>query len=254
MMRITASGRSDVGLTRQHNEDSYEIDPERQLYLVADGMGGHTHGEVASRTAVDAICQYVVDYAKDGTPPPLPEQDAELSKHLRLLKGAILSAHERVLREIRQDGSLHGMGTTVAAFLVAGESAVVAHVGDSRIYRLRSGDLRLLTEDHTWVNEQVTAGFLSEDQARVHPLKNVVTRALGGEGDLEVDVDEVDLQPGDRYLLCSDGLTTMLRDAEIADRMRRRESPEQVCGRLVAAAQERGGYDDTTVIVLDVTG
>lgn len=254
MMRIEASGRSDVGLTRQHNEDSYEIDPDRRLYLVADGMGGHTHGEVASRTAVDAIRQYVGDFAQDGTAPPYPGQDPECPQHWSLLKGAILSAHERVLRAIRQDGTLHGMGTTVAALLVSDESAVVAHVGDSRIYRLREGELELLTEDHTWVNEQVTAGFLSEDQARAHPLKNVVTRALGGDGKLEVDVDEVDLQPGDRYLLCSDGLTTMLRDPEIARRLRQEEPPEQVCRHLVADAQSRGGYDDTTVIVLDVTG
>lgn len=254
MMRIRASGRSDVGLTRQHNEDSYDIDAERQLFLVADGMGGHTHGEVASSTAVEAIRQYVGDFAEDGTPPPCPggDGDRERSKPLSLLEGAILSAHERVLHAIRQDGSLHGMGTTVAALLVCGSSAVVAHVGDSRVYRLRNGELELLTEDHTWVNEQVSAGFLSEDQARVHPLKNVVTRALGGDGQLEVDVGQIDLQPGDRYLLCSDGLTTMLRDPEIARRLRRDEPPEEVCRHLVADAQERGGYDDTTVIVLDV--
>lgn len=250
-MRIRASGRSDVGLTRQHNEDSWEIDGERRLYLVADGMGGHTHGEVASRTAVDAIREYVGEFHRDGAGSRGSASGG--SRHSNVLEGAIQSAHEQVLRKIRRDGSLYGMGTTIVALLASKDSAVLAHVGDSRLYRLRNGTMQLLTEDHTWVNEQVTAGFLSEDQARVHPLKNVVTRALGGEGTLEVDVEQVDLCPGDRFLLCSDGLTTMLRDEEIERRLRQDDPPEQICSALVADAQERGGYDDTTVIVLDVS-
>ena len=251
-MRIEAFGMSDVGLTRKHNEDSFGVDSGRNLFLVADGMGGHSHGEVASSTAVEAIRRYVGSFAEDDTPPPYPGQEEGLPRHLALLKGAVLSAHEQVLAAIRRDGSLFGMGTTVAALLVNGASAAVAHVGDSRVYRLRDGRMCQLTADHTWVNEQVVAGFLSEEQARVHPLKNVVTRALGGEGRLEVDVRDLGLAAGDRYLLCSDGLTTMLRDDEIAHRLTTDHQPQEACRSLVEAAQARGGYDDVTVVVVDV--
>jgi protein phosphatase len=127
--------------------------------------------------------------------------------------------------------------------------AAVAHVGDSRAYRLRDGKLELLTQDHTWVNEQVVAGFLSEEQARVHPLKNVVTRALGGDAEVVVDVREVRVEPGDLFLLCSDGLTTMLNDREILERLKSSEPLEEVCGRLVRDANSRGGFDNVSVVL-----
>ena len=146
------------------------------------------------------------------------------------------------------------MGTTTVVILMDDAGAVVAHVGDSRAYRLRQGVLELLTEDHSWVNEQVRAGFLSVDQARSHPLKNVVTRALGGESGILVDVDEIDVQSEDLYLLCSDGLTTMLRDEEIGDRLRQvgEKSVEEVCSGLVRDANDRGGLDNVTVVLLAV--
>ena len=145
--------------------------------------------------------------------------DSRLARHSNLLKMAVRMAHDHVLRAISKDGSLYGMGTTVVGILLAGAIAAVAHVGDSRAYRLRDGRLEQLTQDHTWVNEQVVAGFLSKEQARSHPLKNVVTRALGGESDVLVDVREIEVLPGDLYLLCSDGLTGMLSDADIRDRL-----------------------------------
>ena len=146
------------------------------------------------------------------------------------------------------------MGTTTVVMLIDDSAAVVAHVGDSRAYRLRQGELELLTEDHSWVNEQVRAGFLSVDQARSHPLKNVVTRALGGEAGIQVDVDTVEVEPEDIYLLCSDGLTTMLRDEEIGARLRQvgESSVEEVCSRLVGDANARGGLDNITVVLLAV--
>jgi protein phosphatase len=254
-VRVRAHGLSDRGLTRGHNEDCFQLDPDHQLYLVADGMGGHRHGEVASRLAVQAVRDFVARAADaEATWPYVPEP--ELTRAANVLKTAIRLAHDEVLGAIRKDRRLYGMGTTVVAFLLAGEQAVVAHVGDSRAYRLRDGRLELLTQDHTWVNEQVVAGFLSEDQARVHPLKNVVTRALGGDRDVTVDLRELRVQPGDLFLLCSDGLTTMLPDDEIHRRALadRPSQPERVCRELVDAANARGGHDNVTVVALAIEG
>jgi serine/threonine protein phosphatase PrpC len=246
-----ASGLSDVGVIRSHNEDCFDIDPGNQVFVVADGMGGHSHGEIASRIAVEAIRDVIAKTADEDATLPF-ELDPRLRRHANRLKAAIRIAHDRVLKAIRQDAALHGMGTTVVGLILAGDSAAIAHVGDSRCYRLRDGKLELLTQDHTWVNEQVVAGFLSEEQARVHPLKNVVTRALGGDADVEVDVREYQVTPGDLFLLCSDGLTTMLNDREILERVRSAEKLEDVCGRLVRDANSRGGYDNVSVVLVRV--
>jgi serine/threonine protein phosphatase PrpC len=246
-----ASGLSDVGVIRSHNEDCFDIAPEFQVFVVADGMGGHSHGEIASRIAVEAIREFVERTADEDATLPF-ELDPQLGRHSNRLRAAIQIAHEKVLKAIRQDASLHGMGTTVVGMLLDGETAAIAHVGDSRCYRLRQGKLELLTQDHTWVNEQVVAGFLSEEQARVHPLKNVVTRALGGDADIDIDVREWRTEPGDLFLLCSDGLTTMLTDAEILERLKSADRLEDVCGRLVQDANSRGGYDNVSVVLIRV--
>ncbi len=176
--------------------------------------------------------------------------DGALGHGARRLKSALRVAHHKVLGAIDQDDSLAGMGTTVVGFLFEGESGAVAHVGDSRAYRLRGGLLEQLTQDHTWVHEQVVAGFLSKEQARSHPLKNVVTRALGGESEILVDVRELEMISGDLFLLCSDGLTTMLSDREIRDRLAGGKSLHETCRALVADANARGGTDNVTVVLL----
>jgi len=269
MVEVRACGMSDVGRARAHNEDCFEIDPELRLYLVADGMGGHRFGEVAARVAVESIREFVAATAgSDDTWPFV--YDTRLHRHSNLLRHAVSQAHHRVLHAIRDDRRLYGMGTTVVGVYLDGEVAAIAHVGDSRAYLFRGGRLELLTEDHTWVNEQVVAGHLSERQARKHPLKNVVTRALGGEREVRVDVREVTVAPGDLYLLCSDGLTTMLDDREIAELARGAAgegagepsgeagpSPddrlEGLCRALVERANARGGHDNVTVVALEVT-
>jgi protein phosphatase len=214
-------------------------------------MGGHSHGEIASRIAVEAIRDFVAKTADHDATLPF-DLDPRIGRHSNRIKAAIRIAHDKVLKAIRQDASLHGMGTTVVGLLVDGDSAAIAHVGDSRCYRLRDGKLELLTQDHTWVNEQVVAGFLSEEQARVHPLKNVVTRALGGDADVEVDVREWKVAPGDLFLLCSDGLTTMLNDHEILDRLKAATRLEDQCSRLVRDANSRGGYDNVSVVLVRI--
>ena len=251
MVRVKACGLSDVGLTRVHNEDYFEIDPEHKLYIVADGMGGHSHGEVAAQIAVNAIRDFIHKTADKDTTWPFG-MDSRLERHTNLLKMSVRIAHDHVLRAISRDGSLYGMGTTVVGLLLGGSVAAVAHVGDSRAYRLRNGRLDQLTQDHTWVNEQVVAGFLSKEQARSHPLKNVVTRALGGESDVLVDVRELEVRPGDIYLLCSDGLTGMLSDADIRDRLASGSSLHEICRRLVNDSNARGGIDNVTVVLLEV--
>jgi len=251
MLRARAVGLSDVGRARTHNEDCFGIDPDHRMYVVADGMGGHNHGEVASRIAVNAIQEFVEQTAENDTTWPFV-YDARLQRHSNRLKTAIRMAHDKVLRAIRHDGSLIGMGTTVVGFLLKGRTAAVAHVGDSRAYRLREGKLELLTQDHTWVNEQVVAGYLSPEQARAHPLKNVVTRALGGESEVVVDVREVEVMSGDVYILCSDGLTTMLSDDEIQRRLQDSQALEETCRGLVREANAKGGLDNITVVLVQI--
>ncbi len=251
MFRARASGLSDVGVIRSHNEDCFDLDPENQVFVVADGMGGHSHGEIASRIAVDSIRDFVTRTSDTDATLPF-ELDPSLGRHGNRIRAAIRVAHDRVLKAIRQDAALHGMGTTVVGVLVEGNSAAVANVGDSRAYRLRDAKLELLTHDHTWVNEQVMAGFLTEEQARSHPLKNVVTRALGGETDVEIDVREWPLQVGDLFLLCSDGLTTMLTDDEIHERVKAPGRLEELCSRLVRDANARGGYDNVSVVLIRI--
>ena len=248
MLRLKACGLSDVGMLRSHNEDCFEIDPDYQIAVVADGMGGHSHGEIASRIAVQAIHEFVLQTADHDTTWPFV-YDARLQRHSNRLKASVRMAHDRVLRAIRQDGSLHGMGTTVVGVLLAGNVLAIAHVGDSRAYRLRDGKMELMTQDHTWVNEQVVAGYLTDEQARAHPLKNVVTRALGGDSEVVVDVRECEVRSGDLFLLCSDGLTTMLGDAEIQDRVGHEQPLDEVCRTLVRDANARGGYDNVTVVL-----
>ena len=251
MLRIRSYGSTDVGLLRTHNEDCFAVSDRDQLYVLADGMGGHNHGEVASRIAVNSIFEFISQNDdNDGTLPL--GYDASLHQHSNSLKRSIHAAHDRVLKAIREDGSLLGMGTTVVTALRKGNILSIAHVGDSRGYRLRNGHLELLTQDHTWVNEQVVAGYLSEEQAKSHPLKNVVTRALGGDSDIVVDVLETEASPGDLFLLCSDGLTTMLSDEEIHERLVAETSLEEVGRRLIHDANARGGFDNVTVVLLGV--
>jgi PPM family protein phosphatase len=245
---------TDPGLRRTSNEDSYSTRPDVGLFVVADGMGGHVAGEVASRVAVEAIEAFIEETAgadKNRTW-PFPF-DPSLSLEANRLKAAFRLANRRIASAIADSQDLRGMATTASAVLMGKESASVGHVGDSRVYVLRQGTLAQITHDHSWVEEQVRAGTLTPSAARQHPWRNVVTRALSGGEDPEVDVTEVTPVPGERYLLCSDGLFGVVADDRIAEILGQSGvSLETICRGLVDAANEAGGPDNITALVLEI--
>lgn len=250
-MNISYEAVTDVGRKRKGNEDSNLVNFEQKLFVVADGMGGHAAGEVASQVAVESINEFVELTGSDDevTWPFGFEED--ISLHGNRLKTAIRYANRKVLDATRDKSEYEGMATTVTAVLVDGDKAVLAHVGDSRIYLLRDGQLEQLTADHSWVNEQIQSGIISADQARNHPLRNVVTRALGGRADLQVDLQETQMRSGDVLLLCSDGLTTMVPDEDIAELMVSAGPDVKAAAHLlVDEANKRGGEDNITVLLV----
>lgn len=233
-VRLVVGAATDVGRVREGNEDGYLVDEPMGLVAIADGMGGHRAGEVASATALEALRAAV--------------------HQSRPLREAMESANEAVFTKSLTDDELGGMGTTLtAATLAAGNTLLVGHVGDSRAYLLRDGELRQITTDHSRVQELVEDGRLTTDEAAVHPMRNIVTRAVGVEGSVDVDVYPVELQPGDRVLFCSDGLTDMLHDDSIATELRREDDPTRAATRLIDAANNAGGVDNITVVVISVT-
>jgi len=252
LMRVDSKSLTHVGLKRPLNEDSFCSNVEEGLYVVADGMGGHAHGEVASRLAVETIEEFIKLTSGDTDVTWPYGIDESLSLNGNRLKTSIRFANQRLLEHARTSAGCEGMATTVVAVLVEGDVAEIAHVGDSRLYLVRDGKITRLTSDHSWVNEQVQSGVIDSEQARNHPLRNVVTRALGGRPDLEVDVQTLELRSGDRLLLCSDGLTTMLDDAEILSIVLGGEGGVDQTDELIQAANESGGEDNTTAILLKV--
>jgi serine/threonine protein phosphatase PrpC len=250
-VKISYQAVTDVGRKRKGNEDSLFVNAEQSLFVVADGMGGHAAGEVASRLAVDAINEFVCLTGDDEEITWPYGLDETISYDGNRLKTAIRFANRKVLEATKEKSEYEGMATTVAAVLVDGDVANLGHVGDSRIYLLRDAKITQLTTDHSWVNEQIVGGMISPDQARSHPLRNVVTRALGGKNDLQVDMKVHKIEPGDMLLLCSDGLTTMMADDEIARVVGEAKGDVEKAARgLVAAANARGGEDNITVVML----
>jgi len=250
-MNIAFKALSDVGKKRKGNEDSLFLNPEQKLFVVADGMGGHAAGEIASKTAVDAINEFVCLTGGDEEITWPFGLDENISYDGNRLKTAIRHANRKVLEATKEKTEYEGMATTVAAVLVDGEVANIGHVGDSRIYLLSDDEFTQLTSDHSWVNEQIQSGVISQDQARNHPLRNVVTRALGGRADLAVDMQTRKMREGDLLLLCSDGLTSMVSDEEITLILREAQGDvEKAAEALVGAANEHGGEDNITVVVL----
>jgi len=244
-VQLSVGMGTDVGRMRATNEDSLFADAnsDRGLFIVADGMGGHAAGEVASAMAVEIIAQELpLDSAIEAEDP----RDA--------MARALRHANEVIYRRTVQEVEKQGMGTTASALFLAGERYVIGHIGDSRIYRLRNGQFTQLTKDHSYVQEQVDAGLLTPAQARTHPYSNVITRCVGAMPEVDPDVEDGEFREGDVFLLASDGLTAMLDDKRIEQLVRSPLSPSRLVAKLIAEANARGGVDNITAIVVHVAG
>jgi PPM family protein phosphatase len=250
-MKLSFKGVTDVGRKREANEDCFAVVPEDRLFVVADGMGGHAAGEVASRLAVSAIADFIASTRRDAEITWPFDYDTSMSMEGNRLKTAIRLANQRILDTIAHKKDLEGMGTTLVGAIMSEARLCVAHVGDSRAYLIRDGAISQITSDHSWVNEQVKLGFLTRQDAGRHPFRNVVTRALGSKDDVVVDVSEQDMRRGDYLLLCSDGLNTMIDDESIVRTViSHGNDVEKAAVALVDLANENGGEDNVTVIIV----
>lgn len=249
---LEIAGATDPGCVRRNNEDNFAVEPDLGLLVVADGMGGHNSGEVAS----DIAAKTIVEYARKmlgGRTSMVPEGGSSgLSARGRQLEFFVKTANTMIYEKGRAFPKDAGMGTTVVAALVDGKSMTVAHVGDSRLYLWRRGELTQLTDDHSLVGEQVRRGQITADEAARSNLQNILTRALGAEGDVQVDVSEHPLLPGDVVLLATDGLSKMVSDAEVASTIETGAAPSAVVDQLIARARAAGGVDNVTVVVARV--
>ncbi len=252
-MRFSHAGLSDVGRKRTHNEDAFLLLPEESLYCVADGMGGHASGEVAARIAVEEMAEFfrLTGRDEDATWPFKLDPKRSYDEN-RLVTGVRL-ANLRIHERARTDERLHGMGTTIVAvsFPRDGATALVGHVGDSRAYLFRRGELTQVTEDHSLLNEHLKAHTLSPAEVKAFPHKNVILRALGMKSAVEVDVNRVALEIGDVLLLCSDGLSSMVPDKRIAEVLRGAHGDlRRTVGELVDEANAAGGADNVTTVLV----
>jgi PPM family protein phosphatase len=232
---------TDIGRVRSANEDAYGLCSEEGFFVVCDGMGGAAAGEVASQTAVAAAMEAVCKARQQDNPQ-------------RLLEKSTAAANQRVFSRAEHDSALYGMGTTLISLLVRSGHVYVAHVGDSRCYRYRAGTLERQTHDHSLVDEQVRLGQMTPAEAEQSPFRNVITRAIGTRSTVNADIAEVSAQPGDIFLLCSDGLTRELSDKRIAELLSEKSSADlqELCSRLIKAANRAGGKDNITCLLVKI--
>ncbi|PIQ24248.1 serine/threonine protein phosphatase [bacterium (Candidatus Blackallbacteria) CG17_big_fil_post_rev_8_21_14_2_50_48_46] len=245
---VRAAGVTDVGKVRQINQDSFEILEDQHIYIVADGMGGHAAGDQASRIAVKTINEILSAY--DFSTEALDAEENSPLAIEELIRYALQEANEQILLASLSNQHLQGMGTTAIVAIAYNGSVFIGHVGDSRTYLIRNQQLSQLTEDHSVVQQLVRAGAISEEEAAVHPYKNVITRCLGMQANVEPDTMELVLQPGDRILMCSDGLSNMVTNATMQEVVLANEDPLPACEKLIALANENGGTDNITVLLL----
>ena len=244
------SAKSDIGLKRPHNEDRFLADPPLGLYVVCDGMGGGNAGEIASALAIEAIYAHLAEAARHADLQLIGPCDATVSGPANRLASAIRAANNVIHRESWSRPDYAGMGTTVVAALLREEVLAIAHVGDSRLYLIRNGTIQALTTDHSWVAEQILKGVMTEEEAERSPRRNIVTRALGVESSVDVELTEVPVRSGDMLLLCSDGLTRGVRPDDILHILNGSEDLPTMADRLISMANEAGGDDNTTLVVV----
>jgi protein phosphatase len=255
-LRIRASGITDVGLKREDNEDSYSKEDSLGLYVVADGMGGHLAGEVASRVAVEMINKSVRKWLEEEARedelfgPP----DSSLTLIGNYILSSIRMANRVVYEMALGHEEYHGMGTTVVILYVTPSLIIAANVGDSRIYMVRDGHLERLSKDHTIVAEQVEMGTMTEEEATTSPLRHILTKNLGSVETLEPDIFEIEPSGRDRFVLCSDGLTDLVSDDEIFEMTQKNKDPSNLCRKLVDTVLKRGAHDNATIVSIFLSG
>ncbi len=249
---IEIGAKSDVGRVREGNEDNFRVVADIQLMIVSDGMGGAACGEVASELAVETIARECAAAEAPVSDPTAVVARAEFSERTNRLLNAVQSANQLIHEAAQNDADKRGMGATVVAAWLSGLRLSVVHVGDSRAYLFRGGTLQRLTSDHTLVAEQVRAGILTPQQADTSAWQSVLIRALGPDPVVELDVEEHELMGGDVVLLSTDGLTRMVRDGEIAGVLADTSSAQETAGHLVKLANQRGGEDNVTVVVMRI--
>lgn len=252
--RVIVAGSTNVGMKRTHNEDRYAVVDEDHLYVVADGMGGHASGEVASAMAIDTLRDFFRSTSADveATWPYKMDKSRGYEEN-RLITGIKL-ANLRIFQAAQLNAQLRGMGTTLVAILVVNDGVLIGHVGDSRVYRLRAGELRQLTEDHSLLNDYIKMKRLSADEIANFPHKNVIVRALGMKEHIKVDTSLDKPQTGDVYLLCSDGLSGPVTDEEIQEITAATTDLKSGCNELIERANRNGGPDNITVVLAKVIG
>jgi len=252
ILHIEAGARSELGRVRKNNEDYYLIDSALQLYVLSDGMGGEAHGEVASQLAVQTVLTHCKQAENSRATPIFGDSSPDVSERTNRLASAIHLANRKVFETAATNAAQKGMGTTIVAAWIDAQRLSLAHVGDSRAYLLRAGSMDQLTADHSLVAEKVRVGILTPQEADASEMQSVLTRAVGTNSTVDVDTDEQALLLGDFVLLCSDGLTRMVTDPEIASILLTSSSAQESADRLVDLANENGGVDNISVIVLRV--
>ena len=249
-MRITSCGMTDVGMKRTNNEDNYLVNDELNLFVCCDGMGGHVGGEYASAIAVNTVEEVLASIESDPDATN-PDADGPVERTREKLRYAIRLAGKRIFEKAAAEPEYKGMGTTAIALLVEQGNFYVAHVGDSRGYLLRDGRIEQLTEDHSLVYQKVKEGVLTPEEAKTHKLRNIITRSLGYMEEVEVDIQVRAIRRGDKFLLCSDGLSNHVSTAEIGELLHR-NNPQQTSRQLIQLACDRGGDDNITVVAVRV--
>ncbi|HEY5616823.1 MAG TPA: protein phosphatase 2C domain-containing protein [Vicinamibacterales bacterium] len=251
-MNLRFAAATDPGRVRSRNEDCFVAEGDLRFFAVVDGMGGHTGGDLASITIAEAVTTFIRDTARDSDKTWPDGLDARLSALANRLQVAIRSANRTLAARAQTNAALDGSGATVAAALFGTDDVAISHVGDCRAYLLRNGHLSQMTRDHSVVAEQMAMGLIDAQAARTHPLRHVVTRAVSGQAGMAVDTLELKIESGDRLLLCSDGIHSVLTDKEIADIVGDLERPlDELCRAVIDRVNSRGGPDNSTAVMIE---
>ncbi len=252
-MKVEAYGKTDPGRVRKNNEDNLLVDLETGLFIVADGMGGHNAGEIASKMAVDVVRDSFKRFiVAGGSPKIIGKVNPQFSERTNQLASCVRLSNQFIFESARAKPQHQGMGTTIDCFYVLKNKVSISHIGDSRIYMVRDGKLKQVTADHSLVADQVRQGILKQDEAEKSHLKNILTRALGVDENVEVDMTEVEGQDKDLFIACTDGLNKMVSDAEIMKTVLEMKTPKMITEHLIDLANAAGGVDNVTVVCVQL--